>query len=416
MLRRLMPFLIKYFMQLRIAFHEAISLIGFMILLVIVNQLFSGVMLSFSLVLEPMYVPLVREEEDSENLYTDDFFWLHERGVDLLVIFMFLHLFRKLYMNVMDTEQEYAWKAGVLLYLLAQVVIFLGLVLCCTHLSDITLTIASNAFQTFCFFLGKFYWLIFPDQTLNADTIIRLAYLHYVLGFCLAFFSVNHGVDMHYDWKIEPSFDGIKQELNWFDEALVNEIGKSIDFLMLAGILCFYLYAEPEPLSYEIFMWGDIGMSVDIRFYGVAPHWYFRPYMAWLIACPYHYTGIIGLVLFFVSFYFQPNIIGRSEFGGYSSNLKSIMYTIFYSFEGRLIKYTPLYKIYPESDKFYQVTYALFLMSMWYAFSYLPYGRFFNRLGGNVASLVIYVYIFIYLSGPYLRIPQTYNLYKINAY
>jgi hypothetical protein len=40
-------------------------------------------MLSFSLVLEPMIVPMVREEEDVEDLYIDDFFWLHERGVDL---------------------------------------------------------------------------------------------------------------------------------------------------------------------------------------------------------------------------------------------------------------------------------------------------------------------------------------------
>ena len=157
-------------------------------------------------------------------------------------------------------------------------------------------------------------------------------------------------------------------------------------------------------------------MIVDVRFYGVAPHWYFRPYMAWLIACPYHYTGIIGLVLFFVSFYFQPNIIGRSEWGAYSSNLKSIILGILYSFEGKFKKYIPLYKIYPESDKFYQWTYALFGMAMWYAFSYLPYGRFFNRLGGNSASLATYIYIFIYLSGPYLRIPQVYNLYKVNAF
>ena len=108
MLRKLQQFLVSYFMQLRIAFHEVIALLGFAIFLVIFNQLVSGTMLSFSVVTEPMYIPLVREEEDCENLYTDDFFWLHERGVDLLVIFVFLHLFRKLYLNVMDTEQEYA--------------------------------------------------------------------------------------------------------------------------------------------------------------------------------------------------------------------------------------------------------------------------------------------------------------------
>jgi len=32
------------------------------------------------------------------------------------------------------------------------------------------------------------------------------------------------------------------------------------------------MYPEPEALSYEIFMWGDIGFMVDVRYYGVAPH------------------------------------------------------------------------------------------------------------------------------------------------
>jgi hypothetical protein len=34
-----------------------------------------------------MLVPIVRDEEDLEDLYTDDFFRVHERGVDLLFIF-----------------------------------------------------------------------------------------------------------------------------------------------------------------------------------------------------------------------------------------------------------------------------------------------------------------------------------------
>ena len=61
-----------------------------------------------------------------------------------------------------------------------------------------------------------------------------------------------------------------------------------------------FVYVEPEALSYEIFMWGDIGLVTDVRYYGVAPHWYFRPFMAWLIACPHHKTGIFGVIFFFI--------------------------------------------------------------------------------------------------------------------
>lgn len=378
------------------------------------SQLVSGTMLSFSLITESMYIPLGREEEDCENIYTDDFFWLHERGVDLLVIFMFMHLFRKFYLNTMDYEQEYAWKSGVLLFLLAQVVIFLGLVLCATHLSDITLTIASNAFHTFCFFIGKLYWIVFTDQTLNSDTMTRMAYLHYVLAFVLAYLGVFHGVDMHYDWKSDESDGGVKQELNWYDEVLVNELGQFLNLLTIIGLICLFLYSEPEPLNYELFMWGDVGMSTDIRFFGVAPHWYFRPYMGWLVASPFHYTGLIGLILFFVIFYFQPNILNRGETQAYKSN-KSIFVIVISGLIFLSKKVVQLQKVYTDQDLYFRATYLVYLIAVWYAFSYLPFGRFFNRLGGNDSSLLAYVYIFIYLGGSTLRIPYVYNTYKLTA-
>ena len=59
-----------------------------------------------------------------------------------------------------------------------------------------------------------------------------------------------------------------------------------------------FFYSDREPLSYEMFMRGYVDMSIDVRFYGVAPHWYFKPYMAWLIACPFYYLGTFGLVFF----------------------------------------------------------------------------------------------------------------------
>jgi quinol-cytochrome oxidoreductase complex cytochrome b subunit len=84
-------------------------------------------------------------------------------------------------------------------FLLIQGVVFFGLVLCCTHLSEITLTIAANALHTFFFFKGKAYWWLFTDRLLNTDTMIRLAYAHYLAAFFLAFLGLIHGIDMHYD-------------------------------------------------------------------------------------------------------------------------------------------------------------------------------------------------------------------------
>ena len=356
-----------YFLNLSLYFHNYLSLIGFMLLLIIVNQLISGTMLSFSLIPEPMIIPTSREEEDSENLYIDDFFWLHERGVDFFFLLLILHLLRKFFILAYSKEQELAWKSGIILFLMSHGVIFFGLVLCCTHLSEITLTIAGNIFHTIFFFKGKMYWWLFTDMFLNSDTLIRLAYIHYVLAFILSYYGILHGIEMHYDWKGELYMQTLDIELNWWWEGLLNELNTFIIGIMFIYIINLYFYSQVEALSYEIFMWGDIGLVNDIRFYGVAPHWYFRPYMAWLIVCPYHKMGLAGLFFFFFILYYQPNFFNNLI----NSN---IIYNIFFIF-----------------------LFFLFFYFFLYTSSFLPYGRFYNQLGGNIIMLYAYLFIFIYL-------------------
>jgi hypothetical protein len=390
--------LISYFTILTVSFHDISSLFGFFIFITIVNQLVSGTMLSFSLVIEPMLIPMVREEEDVEDLYIDDFFWLHERGVDLLFIFSYLHLFRKIYLSNFEYDQECAWKSGIFSFLILQVVVFCGLVLCCTHLSDITLAIAANLYDTVFAHVGKFYWFLFTNKELNTDTLIRLAYLHYVLAFYLFYLGLIHGIDMHYDWKNEIQLDGLEIQMIWFDEALLNELSALIYFYLILMILCFNLYVEPEPLSYEFFMWGDIGFMNDVRYLSVAPHWYFRPFMAWLTVCPFHKTGLFGLVFYFFILFYQPTIFGVNEQNFY---LKKITTITPFGIKSNII-YTPKNNsIFFEI--LYNITFFWFCCSALYVVSYLPYGRFYNRINGNYGTLISFLYIFIYLGTPYLR-------------
>lgn len=63
-----------YFTILNVSFHEVNAIFGFVIMITMIFQLISGVMLSFSLVTDPMLIPVVRDEEDIEDMYTDDFF------------------------------------------------------------------------------------------------------------------------------------------------------------------------------------------------------------------------------------------------------------------------------------------------------------------------------------------------------
>lgn len=363
-----------------------ISMLGLYLILIFALQCLSGIMLSFSLLGEPMLIPHSRSEEDMEDLYTDDFFWAHERGVDFIFILLYLHLVRKLFLNSYSIEQESAWKSGSFSFLLTHGVIFFGLVLCGTHLSDITLKIAANIMSTFVLKFGKIYWWLFTDQALNTDTTIRMMYAHYCLAFYLVYVSVCHAMEMHYDWKDSQITDGIELRLRWFPDLFRIEFGGLILFLTSFSLICLFLYEEPEALNNELFTWGDVGFIVDVRFLGVMPHWYFRGYMGWLILCPHHYIGIFGLVMFMVVIYFQPDL--KSKY-----YLNDAFYLI------RLSN--------PQMSAVNISLFWLFFVSLLYCDSFLPYGRFFNRLGGNDVLMLSYFYVFIYLIVPIYKILQT---------
>jgi len=58
-----------------------------------------------------------------------------------------------------------------------------------------------------------------------------------------------------------------------------------------------------------------------------------------------------------------------------------------------------------ELNVFYQFTYTLFVVAALYTSSFLPYGRFYNRLGGNEGMLIAYLYTCIYLTFSSFRKP-----------
>jgi hypothetical protein len=192
----------------------------------------------------------------------------------------------------------------------------------------------------------------------------------------------------------------------YWDEAISNEVSHAMDVLIIITIVSWFVYVEPEALSYEIFMWGDIGLVTDVRYYGVAPHWYFRPFMAWLIACPHHKTGIFGVVFYFVILFYQPTLHGTTEFNNF--NKKTM---IFMKYKIKCSKFFSGSYVNLELNLYHHLTYSLFIGCCLYAASFLPYGRFYNRLGGNVGMLGSYMYLFLYLSFTALRRPVLLDMY-----
>lgn len=137
-------------------------------------------------------------------------------------------------------------------------------------------------------------------------------------------------------------------------------------------------------------MWGDVGCMNDVRYLSVAPHWYFRPFMSFLIFCPHHYIGVFGLIYLFIVIFFLPEV----------HNVNS--------------RYSKMhFQTVMDNELFFirNILWVVFVLSLFYVCSYLPYGRFFTSVGGNSATTWSFIYIILYLGLPINQILFTLRYY-----
>jgi len=95
MFRIISSFVVKQ----KVSYVSTISIIGVILMLVFLNQLYSGIICALYTVNDSLLLVISRDEADIEELYSDDIFNLHERGVDLTFIILYLHLLRKFFLK-----------------------------------------------------------------------------------------------------------------------------------------------------------------------------------------------------------------------------------------------------------------------------------------------------------------------------
>ena len=100
-------------------------------------------------------------------------------------------------------------------------------------------------------------------------------------------------------------------------------------------------------------------MSVDVRYFGVAPHWYFRPtWVDWLLPIPllrFNYFNFI-----FCGDFFQPTIVRPNEFKEYSG-AKLLIARLWWRSERLTKKVVKVMPFIAEQNFFYQITFCCFL-------------------------------------------------------
>jgi hypothetical protein len=166
--------------------------------------------------------------------------------------------------------------------------------------------------------------------------------------------------------------------VSWFYDALLKEIQDGWYWTLYVFLYFWLHHFTPSTVNYFFFERWNIAELDEIRFYAVAPHWYFRPFMGLLVVSPSHYEGLMWSGLWFVLLSTLPIIYNLYNSNNY---------------------YIP---VIPMQSSLLQTSgFLIFMLSAYCTASMLPCGRYYYEPeGGYVGNPWVkfsYQYMYLYL-------------------
>jgi len=368
--------------KLLLPFSSVTSILGFMLLLCMVTQLLSGFFLGWYYIPEPGLVIELREEMFNDTRFGSEVFYMHVRGVDTLMLLSYLHILKKIFLKNYITSESDGWLLGGYAFLFFHYIIFLGISLSASHLSDLTLTIGANIFWSLIDNVYKTYYIIFTNKHLNTDQLTRIMVLHYFTPWYYIYLVKLHVLFCHESWDTDSGENTYEDKsgtyVSWFYDAFLKEIQDAWYWVTYIFVYFFLHHFCASVLNYFFFERWNIAELDEIRFYGVAPHWYFRPYMGLLVISPTHYEGLMWMGLFLGSIAFLP-----------------VIYNVYNSMN-KYVATIPM-----QNSILQTTTFILFMLSLFCLNSMLPCGRYYYEPeGGYVGNPWVKLslqYMYLYL-------------------
>lgn len=376
-------FLNFYINRLVIPFSSVTSIIGFMLFLTISLQLMSGFFLGWYYMPEPGLVIELREEMFNDTRFGAEVFYMHVRGVDTIFVLSYLHILKKMYLKNYVTPESDGWLLGGYAFFWFHYIVALGISLSATHLSDLTLTIIANIFWSLFNFTYKTYYIIFTNKHLNTDQLTRLMMFHYFTPWYYLYLVKLHALYCHESWDSDSGENVYEDKsstyVSWFYDAFLKEIQDAWYWTLYVFVYFFIHHFDASTVNYHFFERWNISELDEIRFYGVAPHWYFRPLMGLLVVSPSHYEGLMWMGLWFVLLAALP-----------------IIHNLYNASQNHF----PIIPM--QSSMLQTLCFILFMLSMYCTASMLPCGRYYYAPeGGYVGNPWVkfsYQYAYIYMA------------------
>ena len=294
---------------------------GSLAMLVLVNQILTGVWLAMS------YKPDADLAFGSVEYIMRDVEWgwliryLHSTGASAFFVVVYLHMFRGLMYGSYRAPRELLWIIGVIIYIVMMATAFMGYLLPWGQMSYWGAQVIVNLFSTVPFVGEELGVFIRGDYVISDATLNRFFALHFLLPFLLAAIVFIHIVALHKVGSNNPDGVEIKKGPKgnkWSDTApadgipfhpyySVKDIVGVIGFLILFSWAVFF---APEMggffIEYPNFEPANPLKTPE----HIAPVWYFTPFYAILRAVPSiagsAFPGVVAMGASLVLFFFLP--------------------------------------------------------------------------------------------------------------
>ena len=286
---------------------------GVFSLLVLVNQLLTGIWLTMS------YTPSAEEAFASvEYIMRDvEYGWLlrymHSTGASAFFIVIYLHMFRAMMYGSYQKPRELIWIFGMLIFVVLMAEAFVGYVLPWGQMSywgaQVILSLA-GAIPI----IGEdiLIW-VRGDYLISGATLSRMFAIHVILiPLVLAALVFVHIVALHHVGSNNP--DGIEIKKNKDKEGIpldsvpfhpyytVHDVHAIVIFLF---IFCAVVFFAPEMGGFFLEKPNFVEANPLVTPEVIAPVWYYTPYYSMLRAVTYPFLGIDaklwGLIVMFAA-------------------------------------------------------------------------------------------------------------------
>nr|YP_003434049.1 cytochrome b [Trichostrongylus axei]ACX85198.1 cytochrome b [Trichostrongylus axei] len=269
---------------------------GSMLGMVLMFQIFTGVFLAFYYTADGKMAFSAVQYIMYEVNYGWIFRIFHFNGASLFFIFLYLHIFKGLYM--MSYRLKKVWMSGLTIYLLVMMEAFMGYVLVWAQMSFWAAVVITSLLSVIPVWGPMIVMWIWSGFGVTSATLKFFFVLHFLVPWGLLVLVMLHLLMLHSTGSTSSLYCHGDYDKLCFGPEYWNKDFYNLVFWFLFIVFClFYPFLLGDP---EMFIEADPMMSPV----HIVPEWYFLFAYAILRAIPNKVLGVVALLMSIVIFYF----------------------------------------------------------------------------------------------------------------